>query len=218
MVHVVWIIVFLNQVTEPGSLTGWEAIIEVVVYNELLSQTGLSTVVKLTGSTADVNHQSHQCGLEMVHHYTICGRQESLTKFPTSRKSRTLSSLNKVLWGKALAVNPRGIAIFVYKWKQARVGDREAIRFVSSRIGIWVDWTRSVDERTRSKVRKFAKLYQSTVIKPSSPIARDRAWSAYLRQRESCHLTIQATKCRRLYCTDWHCHWDANSSLPHDDI
>ena len=32
--------------------------------------------VKLTGSTADVNHQSHQCELLMVHHYTICGRQE----------------------------------------------------------------------------------------------------------------------------------------------
>ena len=69
---------------EPGSLTGWEAIIEVVVYNELLSQTGLSTVVELTGSTADVNHQSHQCGLEMVHHYTICGRQESLTQIEGS--------------------------------------------------------------------------------------------------------------------------------------
>ena len=110
-----------------------------------------------------------------------------------------------MLWGKAQAVNPRGIAIFVYKWRQARVGDREAIRLVSSRIGIWVDWTRSMDEITRSKVRKFAKLYQSTVIKQSSPSARDRAWSAYLRQRESCHLTIQATKCRRLYCTDWHC-------------
>ena len=41
-------------------------------------------VVKLTGSTADVNHQSHQCELKMVQHYTICGRRESLTKFPTN--------------------------------------------------------------------------------------------------------------------------------------
>ena len=59
----------------------------------------MNRAVKLTGSTADVNHWSHQCELEMVQHYPICGRQESLTRFLTSHKSRALGSLNKVLWG-----------------------------------------------------------------------------------------------------------------------
>ena len=100
----------------------------------------MNRAVKLTGSTADVNHWSHQCELEMVQHYPICGRQESLTRFRTSHKLRALGSLNKVLWGEALAVNPRGITIFVYKRRQARVGDPQALRLVSSQIGIWVDW------------------------------------------------------------------------------
>ena len=139
-------------------------------------------------NSGQVDRQYRRCQPSVASMWTRNG--PSLHNLWKARKSGEIPNLSQIegtefikqsaLGESALAVNPRGIAIFVYKWRQARVGDREAIRLVSSRIGIWVDWTRSVDEVIRSKVRKFAKLYQSTVIKQSSPIARDRAWSAYL--------------------------------------
>ena len=63
---------FSSRVNDPGSKAGWAIVKVIIKRNQIVGDHEQSCQID-RGSTADIDHLLHQCGLDQVHHRPFCG-------------------------------------------------------------------------------------------------------------------------------------------------